>query len=60
MNGIEIYQTSDDQTQIEVRFEGESVWLTQAQISELFLRERTVITKHINNVFKVGELYEIE
>ena len=53
---IEIYQTTDNQTQIEVRFEGETVWLNQQQISLLFERDRTVITKHVNNVFKEGEL----
>ena len=41
-----------------MRLEGETVWLTQAQMSELFQRERTVITKHINNVFKENELVE--
>lgn len=43
---------------IEVRLENETVWLTQQQISELFQRERSVITKHINNVFDEGELDE--
>ena len=37
---------------LEVRLENETVWLTQQQITELFQRERTVITRHINNVFK--------
>lgn len=58
MNEIEIYKTSDNKTEIEVRFDGETVWLTQSEISELFQRDRTVITKHINNVFKEGELDE--
>ena len=57
-NKIEIYQVSGNQTQVEVRFEGESVWLTQAQISTLFERERTVIFKHLQNIFKEGELEE--
>ncbi len=55
---IEIYQTPDNQTQIEVRFEGDTVWLNQQQISLLFERDRTVITKHVNNVFKECELDE--
>ena len=55
---IIIYQTEDGVTQIEVRLENENVWLTQQQISELFQRERSVITKHINNVFEEGELDE--
>ena len=53
---IVIYQTEDGQTQIDVRFENETVWLTQAQMAELFEKDRTVITRHINNVFKEGEL----
>lgn len=53
---IIIYQTPDYQTQIEVKFEEEMVWLSQAQIAELFLRDRSVITKHINNIFKEQEL----
>ena len=57
-NDIIIYQTGDGVTQIEVRLENETVWLTQQQISELFQRERSVITKHINNVFEEGELDE--
>ena len=57
-NDIIIYQTEDGVTQIEVRLENETVWLTQLQISELFQRERSVITKHINNVFEEGELDE--
>ena len=55
-NKIVIYQTEDGQTQIDVRLENETVWLTQAQMAELFQKERTVITRHINNVFKEGEL----
>jgi hypothetical protein len=53
---ILIYQTEDGQTKIQTRFENETVWLTQEQISALFQRERSVITKHINNVFNEGEL----
>ena len=53
---IVIYQTDDGQTQIDVRLENETVWLTQAQMAELFQKDRTVITRHINNVFKEGEL----
>ena len=53
---IVIYQTEDGKTQIDVRLENETVWLTQAQMAELFQKDRTVITRHINNVFKEGEL----
>ncbi len=55
---IVIYQTSDGLTKIDVRLEEETVWLSQAQMGELFQKERSVITKHINNVFKEGELDE--
>ena len=54
---IILYQP-DEAVRLEVRLEGETVWLTQAQIAELFQRDRTVITKHINNVFKEKELEE--
>lgn len=55
---IIIYQTSDGNTTLDVQLENDTVWLTQAQMVELFGRERTVITKHINNIFKEGELDE--
>ena len=56
-NEIAIYQ-SDDSVQLEVLMENENVWLTQAQMVQLFERDRTVITKHINNIFKEKELDE--
>jgi len=51
MNNSEIllYPTEDGQTKIDVRLEEETVWLSQVQMSELFQKERSVITKHINN-----------
>jgi len=39
-----------------VKFEDETVWLNQKQIAELFEKDRTTITRHINNIFKEGEL----
>ena len=54
---IILYQP-DEAVRLEVHLEDETVWLTQAQIAELFQRDRTVITKHINNVFKEKELEE--
>ena len=54
MSQIAIYQGPVGA--VEVRLEGETVWLTQEQITQLFGRERSVITKHIRNVFKEGEL----
>ena len=55
---ILIYQTEDGTTKIETRLIEESVWLTQAQIAELFQKSRVTITEHINNIFKEGELIE--
>ena len=55
---IIIYQTEDGQTKIQTRLEDETVWLTQEQIGDLFQRERSVITKHIGNIFKERELDE--
>ena len=55
-NKIIIYQTEDGQTQIDVRLENETVWLTQAQMAELFETDRTSIVRHINNIYKVEEL----
>ena len=57
---IVIYQTPDGKTQIDVRLENETVWLTQAQMAELFEKDRTVIGRHISNVFKEGELVREE
>ena len=54
-NEIVIYQP-DDITRLEVRLSDETVWLTQAQISELFQRDQSVIARHIKNVFKEHEL----
>ena len=55
-NKIVIYQTEDGQTQSDVRLENETVWLTQAQMAELFETDRTSIVRHINNIYKVDEL----
>ncbi|MBO7570647.1 MAG: virulence RhuM family protein [Bacteroidales bacterium] len=66
MNSIEpqnnesvvIYRTEDDTLQLNVQVANETVWLTQQQMSELFQKDRTVITRHINNIFREGELEE--
>ena len=55
-NKIVIYQTEDGQTQIDVRLENETVWLTANQMAVLFDRDEKTIRKHINNVFSEGEL----
>ncbi|MBQ5929572.1 MAG: virulence RhuM family protein [Clostridia bacterium] len=58
MSDLIMYQTEDGLTKIEVEFDNENAWLTQAQMAELFQRDRTVITKHIKNIFEEGELDE--
>ncbi|MBQ7495303.1 MAG: virulence RhuM family protein [Bacteroidaceae bacterium] len=55
-NKIVIYQTEDGRTQIDVRLENETVWLTQAQMAVLFQTDRTSIVRHINNIYKEAEL----
>ena len=52
---IIVYKSSDG-SELPVKTDGETVWMTQRQMCQLFGRERTVITKHINNIFKEGEL----
>ena len=53
---FEIYTSSDGTTEIEVKFEGETFWLSQEQLSVLFERDQSVISRHLSNVFKEGEL----
>lgn len=57
-NKIVIYQTADGQTTVDVRMEGDTVWLSQAQMAELFQTDRTSILRHIKNIYKTGELEE--
>ncbi len=57
-NKIVIYQTDDGRTQIDVRLENDTVWLTQAQMAELFQKTPQNITMHIRNAYKEGELDE--
>ena len=55
-NQIVIYQSEDGQTQVDVRLENETVWLTQAQMVELFQTTKQNVSLHVGNVFKEGEL----
>ncbi len=55
-NQIEIYRSADGNIELNVKLENDTVWLTQSQMAELFGRDRSVITRHINNCFKEGEL----
>ena len=53
-----IYQTEDGTTKIDVYFQGDNAWLSKAQMAELFQRDRSVISRHVRNVFDEGELDE--
>lgn len=57
-NEIVIYRSEDGKTRLDVKLEGDTVWLSQQQMSELFEKDRTVIGRHIRNIFKEGELQE--
>jgi len=56
---IILYQTEDGQTKVEVRVENDTVWLTQAQMVELFRTTKQNISLHIRNIFQEGELQEV-
>lgn len=58
MSEIVIYQTPNNKTELEVKFDGETVWLTQYQLAELFQGSRTNIVEHIKNIYKTSELDE--
>ena len=53
-----LYQSEDGQTKIQTRLEDETVWLTQAQLIELFGKAKSTISEHIKNIFEEGELDE--
>ena len=53
---ILIYQTEDGRAALEVKLENETVWLTQSQLCDLFERDKSVISRHIRNIFEEGEL----
>lgn len=56
MNTIELYKTSEGETEIEVRFDKETVWLTLRQLADLFDRDKSVISRHLKNIFSTQEL----
>jgi prophage maintenance system killer protein len=58
LDQVILFQAADGQVSLDVRLEADSVWLSQAQMAELFGRERSVITRHVGNVFREGELAE--
>jgi len=55
---IIIYKTESGETKIDVRFEDETVWLSQDEMARLFDKGRSTITEHISNIFKENELVE--
>lgn len=55
-NKIVIYQTEDNQTQVDVRLDEETVWLSLNHLVELFDRDKSVISRHLRNIFQEGEL----
>ena len=57
-NKIVLFQTKDGEFSVDVKLNDETVWLTQKQLSDLFEVDRTVITKHLSNIFKTAELSE--
>ena len=57
-NQIVIHHTQDNNLSVEVTLKGETVWLSQKQMAELFEKDQSVIARHINNVFHEGELTE--
>ena len=56
---IEIYQTDDGQTEIQVKFENETVWLSQRQMAQLFEKDTDTIGLHLKNIYQSGELEEL-
>ncbi len=58
MSEIVIYQTPDNKTQVEVQFEGETFWLNQYQLAQLFETDRTSVLRHLQNIYAIGELSE--
>ena len=53
-----MYETEDGKTKIEVRMETDTVWLSLNQLTELFQRDKSVISRHMKNIFVEGELNE--
>jgi death-on-curing family protein len=56
MSGVEIFKDKDNQAQIEVRFERDSVWLSLNQMAQLFARDKSVIYRHLSKIFEEKEL----
>ena len=59
-SGLIIYTTEDGLTKVDVKFEEDTVWLTQDQMAELFQKAKSTINEHINNIYDDGELKKEE
>jgi len=57
-NKIVLYKSPGGRVDLKVNFDGETVWLSQKQMAELFDTDRTAIGRHISNIVKIGELQE--
>lgn len=55
-NNIVLFQSSDRENSLDVSTDGSTVWLTQSQMAELFERDRTVIARHVSNIYRKGEV----
>ena len=55
-NQIVIYQGEDGQNQVDIKFDGDTIWLSQAQMAEIFEKDSDTIGLHLKNIFKTGEL----
>ncbi len=58
-NEIVIFQNQDNQTEVQVLFDGQTFWLNQYQMAELFQTDRTSILKHLQNIYTTEELVEV-
>lgn len=56
MNQIEIYKGKDNQIQVEVKFENDTFWLTLNQMADIFERDKSVISRHLKNIYSESEL----
>jgi len=55
-NKMIIFKTTDEQVAIDVRFDGETTWLSLDQMAELFERDKSTISRHVKNIFEEGEM----
>ena len=56
LGDIVVFESADEEIRLDVEFDGDTVWLTQHQMASLFEKDRSVISRHVSNIFKDGEL----